>query len=561
MCTPGNSGSSQEGPGALNFPHALASAAPLTPHPLGSPVRPLLASAITAACAALVAATTLPAAVAATTGPSVVGAPSGRAAVIRDARANAERDVLGRHQAGLVRDVVADRSGTTHVRFDRTWRGLDVVGGDFVVHQDANGRLLSTSGRTIGRLKLSAKPTLSAGQAARKAARRVSFDVATSSPRLVVLAGRTPTLTYRVNVEGRAASGAPRGTYVFVDARTGRTVARWASELNEVGSGSSLFLGDGVPVGATLTGGTYTMVDPARGNNETHNGPYASSAPLFSGPDNLWGLAGSASNAEDAGVDAQFGIATTWDYYKNTFGRTGIANDGKGARSYVHDGTYVNASWSDSCFCMKYGDGDASTYYPLVELDIAGHEMTHGVTSRTANLQYRGESGGLNEATSDIMGTNVEYAANNAGDPGDYVIGEEIFRSYNPATNFIRRMDKPSLDGASQDCWTRRTKSVDVHYSSGVANHFYFLLSEGSGARTLGGVAYNSPTCNGSTVTGIGRATAQVIWYDALTRYMTSTTTYAGARTATINAACARYGASSTQVAAVKAAWSAVAVG
>uniref|UniRef100_UPI0013D3529C M4 family metallopeptidase n=3 Tax=Pseudomonadota TaxID=1224 RepID=UPI0013D3529C len=69
---------------------------------------------------------------------------------------------------------------------------------------------------------------------------------------------------------------------------------------------------------------------------------------------------------------------------------------------------YNNAYWSDACFCMTYGDGDGTTLRPLVALDVAGHEMTHGVTSRTANLTYSGESGGLNEATSDIFGTMVE---------------------------------------------------------------------------------------------------------------------------------------------------------
>ena len=197
------------------------------------------------------------------------------------------------------------------------------------------------------------------------------------------------------------------------------------------------------------------MVDGSRGGNATYNGPASASTPLFTDADNVWGN-GSTTNRQSAGVDAHFGIATTWDYYKTTFGRNGIANDGKGARSFVHDGAYVNASWNDSCFCMRYGDGDATTY-PLVALDVAGHEMSHGVTSRSANLTYRGESGGLNEATSDIFGTMVEFFANNANDTGDYLIGEEIYRSYNPATQPIRHMDKPSMDGGSQDCWTTRT--------------------------------------------------------------------------------------------------------
>jgi zinc metalloprotease ZmpA len=196
----------------------------------------------------------------------------------------------------------------------------------------------------------------------------------------------------------------------------------------------------------------------------------------------------------------------------------------------------------------------------LVALDIAGHEMSHGVTSRTANLTYRGESGGLNEATSDIFGTTVEFYANNAGDPADYVIGEEIYKSYNPATNYIRRMDKPSMDGGSLDCYSKRAKSVDVHYSSGIANHFFYLLSEGSGSKVFGGVTHTSSTCNGSTIVGIGRDAAAQIWYKALTAYMTSSTNYAGARVATLNAARDLYGAGSPNYNTVAAAWSAVSV-
>ena len=99
-----------------------------------------------------------------------------------------------------------------------------------------------------------------------------------------------------------------------------------------------------------------------------------------------------------------------------------------------------------------------------------------------------------------------------------------------------------------------------MHYSSGIGNHFFYLLAEGSGPRTIGGVAHDSPTCNGSTVTGIGRDAAQQIWYRALTVYMTSSTSYSGARTATLDAAKDLYGAGSTQYATVAAAWRAVSV-
>jgi Zn-dependent metalloprotease len=177
--------------------------------------------------------------------------------------------------------------------------------------------------------------------------------------------------------------------------------------------------------------------------------------------------------------------------------------------------------------------------------------MSHGVTSRTANLTYNGESGGLNEATSDIFGTLVEFYSNNPSDPGDYLIGEELYKSGNKA---LRYMYKPSLDGKSKDCWAKTLKSLDVHYSSGVANHFFYLLAEGSAPAS--GPA--SPTCNGSSVTGIGKDAAGKIWYRALTTKFTSLMLYAGARTGTIAAANELFGAGSPQATAVAAAWSAV---
>jgi Zn-dependent metalloprotease len=261
------------------------------------------------------------------------------------------------------------------------------------------------------------------------------------------------------------------------------------------------------------------------------------------------------SDRATVGVDAQFGAAITWDYFLSKFGRKGIKNNGIGALSRVHYGrNYANAFWSDSCFCMTYGDGDGVTFNPLVSLDVAGHEMSHGVTAATAKLVYSGESGGLNEATSDIFGTLVEYYANNSKDLGDYLIGEKLYKSGNGKA--LRYMYQPNLDGRSPNCYSSNIGTLDVHYSSGVANHFFYLLAEGSSPS--GGTT--SPTCNSSVVTGIGRDAAGAIWYRALTVYMTSGTNYAGARAATLNAARDLFSDTSPQYQTVAAAWSAVGV-
>jgi len=267
-------------------------------------------------------------------------------------------------------------------------------------------------------------------------------------------------------------------------------------------------------------------------------------------------------------VDAHYGVTKTWDYYKNVHGRLGIDGNGTGALSRVHYGrSYSNAFWNDSCYCMTFGDGDnGASLNPFVALDVAGHEMSHGVTGRTADLVYSGESGGLNEATSDIFGTMVEFYTNNPSDKPDYLIGEKLF-AHNTGTQALRYMFKPSLDGASPDCYSSDIGNLNVHYSSGVANHFFYLLAEGAvvpsgfGAGTPANLTSASLVCNGNTaITGIGRAAAQRIWYVALTEYMTSGTTYGDARNATLNAAADLYGAGSTQFNAVVAAWNAVSV-
>lgn len=463
------------------------------------------------------------------------------------AEANAAKLGLGGTADLKARDVFVDGDGTSHVRFDRTYQGLPVVGGDFVVHQTKAGEARGTSGG-VGSLSLSIKPAVAASTALaatkQKAAKQQLVVFVTN-------AGQSR-LAYKVTSSGRKADGQPTGTETYVDAQNGKVLDSWSTVQDDLGSGSGLYVGT---VGLDTTHGTssYSMVDPVRGGNSTYN-----AGVLFTDADNVWGT-GSNSNAQSAGVDAHYGIAKTWDYYKSVHGRNGIANDGVGAKSYVHDGAYVNASWSDSCFCMKYGDGDPSQGIgPLVELDIAGHEMSHGVTSRTAGLRYSGESGGLNESTSDIFGTAVEWYAANASDTPDYVLGEEIFTDYNPATNYIRRLDKPSLDGSSADSWSKGVGRLNVHYSSGVGNHFFYLLSEGSGAKTINGVAYNSPTVNGVVVTGIGINKAEKIWYRALSTYMTSRTDYKGAKAATLSAATDLYGAGSAEVQAVTKAWAGV---
>ncbi|MGW3450402.1 M4 family metallopeptidase [Streptomyces sp. NPDC001076] len=493
-----------------------------------------------------------------------------RTALIQKADAHvaetAKQIGLGAKEKLVVKDVVKDVDGTVHTRYERTYAGLPVLGGDIVVHTSKAGKTEGVTKATKATIKMaSLKPQLTAAKAektALAAARTLgSTRSAADGARKVIWAGSgTPVLAYETVVGGFQDDGTPNQLHVITDAATGKKLFEYQGIENATGTGKTLYSGT-VSLTTTLSGSTYSLTDASRGGHKTYNLKHTTSSgtgTLFTNTTNTWGTGTASSSTTDvtAAADAAYGAQETWDFYKDTFGRSGIKNDGVGAYSRVHYGSsYVNAFWDDSCFCMTYGDGDSNTH-PLTSLDVAGHEMSHGVTANTAGLNYSGESGGLNEATSDIFGTGVEFYANNASDPGDYLIGEKI--DINGDGSPLRYMDKPSKDGGSADYWSSSVKNLDVHYSSGVANHFFYLLSEGSGSKTINGVSYNSPTYSGSTVTGIGRAKALQIWYKALTTYFTSTTNYKSARTGTLSAAAALYGSGSTEYNAVAAAWTAV---
>ncbi|MFR0354804.1 M4 family metallopeptidase [Streptomyces sediminimaris] len=352
-------------------------------------------------------------------------------------------------------------------------------------------------------------------------------------------------------------------------ASSASAAARYPSTAH--GTGKSLFVGR-VALTTTRTARTrYLLKDPTRWGTETRDARGGELESFGRGRQistrgDVFGN-GTTTSRNSAAADAQYGITETLDFYRKTFGRKGIENKRKGAHAMVHFGKKVaNAFWDSTCHCMLYGDGDGGTFTkPLVVLDVTGHELTHGVVDATAGLeptrvdaqgnQY-GEPGALNESLADIFGSGVEFFAHNARDTPDYLIGEKL----GLAQKFLRRLDHPSLDKleGAVDYWSPQVQDAEVHAGSGVSSHAYYLLAEGSGRKTIGGVRYDSPTYDGSTVRGIGRTKATAVFYRALTRYMVSTTDFHGARVATLKAARDLYGRNSTEYRTVDRAWSAV---
>jgi bacillolysin/thermolysin len=209
--------------------------------------------------------------------------------------------------------------------------------------------------------------------------------------------------------------------------------------------------------------------------------------------------------------DAYNNTGATYDYYKSVFGRDSYDNEGAALISYVHYGVqYQNAFWDGAE--MVYGDGFAVN-------DVTAHELTHAVTQATADLEYSGQSGALNESISDMAGWDV--------DPGDSTMGEDL------PIGAIRDMENPGRYGQPATASQYVCTSADnggVHTNSGIPNKVYANL-----------------------VDTIGRSLAEQIHYRAETTYLTPQAGFADARAAFIAAA----GDVGADPAAVAAAWQA----
>jgi thermolysin len=480
---------------------------------------------------------------------------------------------LGAARAEFVRSsAFRDDLGIEHTRFQQTVRGVKVFGGEAIVHRGPMGDEVITDDFRQG-LRVANAARLNDSEAIAKAiSLHGGFDKLTAEPvsELVVLPleGGEARLTYKVELRREDGSHETSMPVFFIDAESGEKVWGYDNLQTAAATGTLKTLYSGSPTGATFQSGTtYYMEDVGRkvGVFDMRNG---STAYRFTDTDNIWGTNTTASS-QSAGADAHYGAQKTYDYYKNTHARNGI--DGAGGpggytsidgvtrliSSRVHYGTnYNNAYWSSPY--MTYGDGDGVTFRSLVTLDIAGHEMTHGVTQYSAGLVYSNESGALNESMSDVFGAMVERYAR--GETlNTWLIGEE---AYTPSTagDALRYMDNPhrkaggtyTADDDPCHYAERYTGTADnggVHINSGIANHAFYLLAKG-GTNHRSGVA----------VTGIGADAAAKIWYRALTGYMTSSTNFKGARTATLNAAAALYGSGSVNYNAVAQAWTAVGV-
>jgi len=444
-----------------------------------------------------------------------------------------------------VQNVEKDGSSQI-VRLQQEVDGVPVFGSVVVGNVAKDGTLKAIVNDAInvkGKPGLAKKATLSEKKAIKlyqKAIKASKFEVAPKAELVIYPVKDDAVYAYKVTSTVLAGKEPSRWTY-FIDANSGKVLNKFDQLAHATGT---TVLGTSATFNTTLSGSTYYLQDTTRGK-----GVYTYDAKnRTSLPGTLWADADNVFNAtyDRAAVSAHVNAAKTYDFYKNTYGRNSFDNAGARLNSTVHYSTnYNNAFWDGTK--MVYGDGDGTTFVALSgALDVVAHELTHAVTEYTAGLVYQNESGAINEAVSDIMGTVAEYTV---GSNFDWLVGEDI---YTPGVSgdALRSMSNPAAYGDPDHYSKRYTGTQDnggVHTNSGIVNKAAYLLGNG-------GTFYNV------SVTGIGVPKLGAIYYRALNVYLTPNSNFSSLRAAVVQSAKDLYGSTSAEATAAAKSFDAVGV-
>ncbi|WP_046214268.1 M4 family metallopeptidase [Paenibacillus wulumuqiensis] len=458
------------------------------------------------------------------------------------------------------------KTGTDHYRLTQTYKGIPVYGAEQTLHFDSTGNVSLYMGKVVedvyGKLNSSTpkvtedvyaeaveplKAKINETRAIRIAEAdaalrlgRIGEPVTAPSAKLYIYApeGQEARLAYVTEVN--VLDPEPLRTRYFVDAKDGSILLKYDLLEHATGTGKGV-LGDTKSFTVGTSGSRYVMIDSTRGGGiQTYTAANRSSLPGTT-------VSSTSTTFNDpASVDAHTYAGKVYDFYKNNFGRNSLDGRGMAIRSVTHYGSsYNNAFWNGSY--MVYGDGDGRTFIPISgALDVVGHEMTHGVIEKTANLEYMNQSGALNEAIADMFGNVIEGGT-------DWLIGEDVYTP-SVAGDALRSMSNPNQygdpDHMNEFKNLPNTEAGDwggVHTNSGIPNKQFYLLAQGG-------------SFEGVTVQGLGRSQAIGIVYRALTLYLTSTSDFSDYRAAMIQASTDLYGASSAQTTAVKKSFDAVGI-
>lgn len=475
----------------------------------------------------------------------------------------------------LIRSEI-DNIGHTHYRYQQTYFGKPIEDAIWIAHTKG-GMVYSLNGMIYSKLSTPTSHSLDENTALTNALTHVGASVykwelpgeeqhlkwetgnseATYLPKgeLVFIPtdhdfnAASYRLAYKFNVYAHAPLYRAE---LYIDANTGEVIREnmLIHHADEPGTAHTAYSGEHGII-ADSFGGEYRLRDGSRGDGvrtfDLNEGTDYGSSTDFIDDDNDWNNIN--PQLDEYATDAHWGAEMTYDYYFDIHGRSSLDNAGFQLNSYVHYGVdFYNAFWDGSR--MTYGDGNGGGVTPLTTLDIAGHEVTHGLTNFTADLIYSAESGALNESFSDIFGSAIERFAR--PDDWDWFIGLEIGEAFR---NMANPNEYSHPDTYFGDFWADLGgwDSGGVHTNSGVQNYWFYLLSEGGAGTNDNGDAFD--------VTGAGIEAASAIAFRNLTVYLTASSQFEDARFYAIQSAIDLYGACSFEVEQTTDAWYAVGVG
>ncbi|MFD6937965.1 M28 family peptidase [Streptomyces goshikiensis] len=430
------------------------------------------------------------------------------------------------------------------VAYERSYRGLPVVGGDAVVLADGEGKVRAVQSASARVIDVATTPTVTAKAAeATSRSELAKVDKVLDSRLVVRLKDDKQVLAWETVLSGRTRT-APSKLHVFVDARTGKVVDRHDEVV--AGSGTSKWNGPNpLTIDTTAASGTYSLRDPNRPGLSCAD---YSTGSVFSKSSDSWGT-GNATSKETGCTDLMFAAQKQWNMLSQWLGRNGVDGNGRSFPGKVGLSD-LNAYWDGSS--VTIGRNSANEW--IAGIDVVGHEYGHAIDSNTPG-GTSGQESGLGEGTGDIFGALTEAYANEPApyDVPDYTVGEMInLQGRGP----IRNMYNPPAVNNDPACYSSAIPGTEVHAAAGPLNHWFYLLAEGT---SPGGGKPSSPTCNSSTLTGVGVQSAGKIFYGGML-LKTSGMSYKKYRTATLSSAKSLDPTTCNLFNKTKAAWDAISV-
>src|SRR6476659_8270127 len=447
-------------------------------------------------------------------------------AATRPSQKHAEMLGLDANSSLNVLATSTDSNGTRHYRYQQTFRGVPIFGENVIVSEDKGGNLRNLFGRSVAGLagelpntapKIARANALSIAKASALGSRGATMRTQREDARQMIYiddANRAH-MSYVVSFFADSIKGgSPTRPFVIVDANSGKILKKWEGLTTaQIGTGP----GGNAKTGQYEwgSGGRYGFLDVTQsGSTCTMNNANVKSVNLNGGTTSTTAFSYTCPRNTYKTINGGYSPINDAHYFGGLITGMYPAYTGYNALTFqlvmrVHySSSYENAFWDGST--MSFGDG-ASTFYPLVSADVAGHEVSHGFTEQHSNLTYSGQSGGMNEAFSDMGGEATERYWKGSN---DFLVGPEIFKG--AAGQALRYMANPPQDGGSIDNAANYTSGLDPHYSSGV---------------------YNKMFCNLAKTSGWGTPTAFKVMARANALYWTASSTYASGACGVMTAA------------------------